>query len=121
MIPPKEFIRKLRPFSFLTEEELDTLISGLEVELFKKDRIIFSSGEDRKNIYIVFSGLVCLSDEEAVDYISRGEVFGLIVSDSNAFPLSAKAIEDTVCYLISLGRYKEVLATNASFSAFLPP
>ena len=85
MIPPKEFIRKLRPFSFLTEEELDTLTSGLEVELFKKDRIIFSRGEDRKNIYLVFSGLVCLVDEEAVDYISTGEAFGLIASDSNAF------------------------------------
>ncbi len=118
MIPPKEFIRKVRPFSFLTEEELDTLISGLEVELFKKDRIVFSKGEDRKNIYIVFSGLVCLSDEEAVNYISRGEVLGLIASDSNAFLLSAKALEDTVCYLISMDRYKEVLAANASFSAF---
>ncbi len=118
MIPPKEFIRKLRPFSFLKEQELDTLISGLEVELFKKDRIMFSRGEDRKNIYIVYSGIVCLFDEEAVDYISRGEVVGPIVSDSNEFLLSARAIEDTVCYLIAVDRYKEVLAANESFSAF---
>jgi len=118
MIPPKEFIRKVRPFSFLTEDELDILISGLEVELFKKDRIIFSRGEDRKNIYIVYSGLVCLLDEEAVDYLSRGEVIGLTASDSNTFLFSAKALEDTVCYLISMDRYKKVLASNTSFAAF---
>ena len=62
MIPPKEFIRKVRPFSLLTGEELDILISGLEVELFKKDRIVYRKGETRENIYIVFSGLVCLFD-----------------------------------------------------------
>ncbi len=118
MIPPKEFIRKVRPFSLLTGEELDILISGLEVELFKKDRIVYRKGETRENIYIVFSGLVCLFDEEPVDYLSKAEVFGLIASDSNSFLLSAKAIEDTVCYLISINRYKEVLTRNVSFSAF---
>ena len=34
MVPPKEFIRKIRPFSFLSEKDLDILVSGLEVELF---------------------------------------------------------------------------------------
>jgi CBS domain-containing protein len=118
MIPPKEFIRKVRPFSFLTEDELDILISGLEVQLFKKDRDLFRRGEDRHNIYIVYSGLVCLLDEEAVDYLSRGEVLGLTATDDNKFLFSAKALEDTVCYLISMDRYKKVLAANASFSAF---
>ena len=118
MIPPKEFIRKVRPFSFLTEDELDTLMSGLEVELFRKGRIIYSRGEDRKNIYMVYSGLVCLYDEEAVDYISQGETLGLITADSNEYILSAKAAEDTVCYLISVDRYKEVLAVNKTFSDF---
>ena len=118
MIPPKEFIRKIRPFSFLTENELDTLMSGLEVELFRKDRIIYSRGESRKNVYMVYSGLVCLYDEEAVDYISQGETLGLITADSNEFLLSARAVEDTVCYLISVDRYKEVLAKNKTFSEF---
>jgi len=118
MIPPKEFIRKVRPFSFLTEDELDTLMSGLEVELFRKGRIIYNRGEDRKNIYMVYSGLVCLYDEEAVDYISQGETLGLITADSNEYILSAKAAEDTVCYLISVDRYKEVLAVNKTFSDF---
>ena len=36
MVPPKEFIRKIRPFSFLSEDDLDIIISGLEVELFEK-------------------------------------------------------------------------------------
>ena len=34
MIPPKEFIKKIRPFSFLSEEEISILMSGLEVDQF---------------------------------------------------------------------------------------
>lgn len=118
MIPPKEFIRKVRPFSFLTEEELDILMSGLEVELFRKGRIIHRRGEARGHIYIVFSGLVSLSEEEAVDYLSVGEVFGIMASDSNSFLFNARAVEDTVCYLIGMKSYKQLLAANANFSAF---
>jgi CBS domain-containing protein len=89
------------------------------VELFKKDRVIYRRGKNRKNIYIVFSGLVCLYDEDAVvDFISRGELLGLMASDGDEFLLSARAVEDTVCYLISTERYKDVLAANAKFSAF---
>jgi CBS domain-containing protein len=50
MIPPKEFIKKIRPFSFLSEDELNILISGLEVKLFQKNKTIFKKGEARKYI-----------------------------------------------------------------------
>ena len=118
MIPPKEFIRKIRPFSFLTEEELDILVSGLEAALYRKDHFLYRTGETRRYIYIVVSGLVCLLDEGPVDYVSREEILGIITSDANSFLVSAQAVEDTVCYLISRDKYKEVFERNRAFSAF---
>lgn len=118
MIPPQEFIKKIKPFSFLTEEELGILMSGLEVELFKKDKVIFRKGDARKYVYIVFSGLVGLFDEEAVDYISKGEVFGIIAADAYPYLLTARAMEDTVCYLVRAGKFREVVIRNERFSSF---
>ncbi len=119
MIPPKEFIKKIRPFSFLSEDELNILISGLEVKLFQKNKTIFKKGKARKYVYIVFSGLVGLFDDKiAVDYISKGEIFGIISVRDFPYILDATALEDTVCYLIYSENFKEVFNKNIRFSSF---
>ena len=119
MIPPKEFIKKIRPFSFLSEDELNILISGLEVKLFQKNKTIFKKGDPRKYVYIIFSGLVGLFDDEiAVDYISKGEIFGIISIRDFPYLLDATALEDTVCYLIYSENFKEVFNRNKRFSSF---
>lgn len=119
MIPPKEFIKKIRPFSFLTEDETNILILGLEVKLFQKNKTIFKKGDDRKYVYIIFSGLVGLFDDEiAVDYISKGEIFGIISVRDFPYLLDARALEDTVCYLIYSENFKEVFEKNDRFSSF---
>ena len=119
MIPPKEFIKKIRPFSFLSEDELNILISGLEVKLFQKNKAIFKKGDPRKYVYIIFSGLVGLFDDEiAVDYISKGEIFGIISVRDFPYLLDATALEDTVCYLIYSENFKEVFNRNKRFSSF---
>ncbi len=119
MIPPKEFIKKIRPFSFLSEDELNILISGLEVKLFQKNKAIFKKGDPRKYVYIIFSGLVGLFDDEvAIDYISKGEIFGIISVRDFPYLLDATALEDTVCYLIYSENFKEVFNKNIRFSSF---
>ncbi len=118
MIAPKEFIRKIRPFSFLSEEELCILVSGLKVERFSKGRTIYEKGDPRKYVYIVFSGLVGLFESEMpVDYLSRGEVFG-IAAGGNPYALEARAVQDTVCYLFSAEKFEEVFDRNDRFSSF---
>ncbi|RZB38101.1 MAG: CBS domain-containing protein [Desulfobacteraceae bacterium Eth-SRB2] len=119
MIPPKEFIKRIRPFSFLSEDETNILILGLEVKLFQKNKTIFKKGDDRKYVYIIFSGLVGLFDDEiAVDYISKGEIFGIISVRDFPYLLDARALEDTVCYLIYSENFKEVFYKNKRFSSF---
>jgi CBS domain-containing protein len=119
MIPPKEFIKKIRPFSFLSEEELDILMSGLEVDQFRKGRTIYEKGRPRKYVYIVFSGLVGLFEGEVpVDYLSRGEVFGSFAVVGGPYALEARAVQDTVCYLFEAEKFQEVFDRNDRFSSF---
>ncbi len=119
MIPPQEFIRKIRPFSFLSENELDIIISGLEVELFEKGKTIYKKGQTSEYVYLIFSGLVGLYDDETVvDYLARGEIFGIISLFGRLLNTTARAIEDTVCYSVAYRQFKAVFDANERFALF---
>jgi CBS domain-containing protein len=119
VIPPKEFIRKIRPFSFLSEDALDIIVSGLEVDLFEKGKTIYKKGQTSENVYVIFSGLVGLfDDEEAVDYLSTGEIFGIISLYGYPLNSTARAIEDTVCYLVDYKHFKTVFDLNEKFASY---
>ena len=119
MIPPKEFIRKIHPFSFLSEDDLDIIASGLEVDLFEKGKTILKKGQTSENVYVIFSGLIGLFDDEgAIDYLSRGEIFGIISLYGNLLNSTAKAIEDTVCYAVAYRQFKTVFDSNERFASF---
>jgi CBS domain-containing protein len=119
MIPPKEFIRKILPFSFLSEDELDIIVSGLEIDLFEKGKTIFKKGQTSEYVYVIFSGVVGLYDDEAVvDYLTKGEIFGIISLFGLPLISTARAIEDTVCYLIAYRQFKAIFDANKRFSSF---
>jgi len=119
MIPPKEFIRKIRPFSFLSEDDLDIIVSGLEVELLEKGKTIYKKGQPPENVYIIFSGLIGIFDDDAaIDYLSRGEIFGFTSLFGNLLNWTAKAIEDTVCYAVDLRQFKTIFDSNERVASF---
>ncbi len=119
MIPPKEFIRKIRPFAYLSEDDLDIIVSGLEVELLEKGKTIYKKGQPSENVYVIFSGLIGLFDDEAaIDYLSRGEIFGLTLLYPNLLNWTARALEDTVCYAVDYRQFKTVFDTNERFASF---
>lgn len=119
MIPPKEFMKKISPFSFLSDEEMSLLMSDLEVDLYPKGKVIFEKGRQRTHVYMIYSGLVGLFDGETpLDYFSRGEVFGALSFQGERHLLTARAVEETVCYLISSTSFREVMDLNERFSTF---
>ncbi len=120
MIPPKEFLKKIKPFSLLPENDLATLLSGLEVALFPKDTTIYRKGSTKGGVYLVFSGLIGLYDEEhLVDYVSRGELFGIVSSiDDSPALFDARCQEDSVCYVISNDNFRKIYGNNPQFASF---
>ncbi len=115
MLPPKDFIKKIRPFSFLSDREIDSLLRDLEVEAFEEGERILKKGEKSDYIHLVFSGRVGIYDNgELVDQISKGEIFGL----SEIYKKEARAEEDTICYLIKRKSFEELMKKNRKFSEF---
>ncbi len=119
MIPPREFIRRIHPFSFLPEDALDIIISGLEVELFEKGKTIYKRGQASEYVYVIYSGLVGLYDDEAVvDYLSKGETFGVVSLFGHPLNSTAMAIEDTVCYTIAYPQFRTVFEAHDRFASY---
>ena len=115
MLPPKDFIKKIRPFSFLSDREIDSLLRDLEVEAFEEGERILKKGEKSDYIHLVFSGRVGIYDNgELIDQISKGEIFGL----SEIYEKEARAEEDTICYLIKRKSFEELMKKNRKFSEF---
>lgn len=120
MLPPKEFLKKIQPFAFMSDAELTALVSRLEVVYFKKGSDIYEQGAKGLPIYVVFSGLVCLArNEEIVDYASRGELFGVSAAlDNTRSPLGARALEDSICYTLDRSAFRAVLEANNRVADF---
>jgi CBS domain-containing protein len=119
MTPPGEFIKKIRPFSFLSEEELGILTADIRVGRYINGQTIYEKGRPPRHVHIILKGLVGLFDGEMpVDYLSRGEVFGIGDLGGKSYSLEARAVQDTVCYLVAAERFKEIFDRNQRFSSF---
>jgi CBS domain-containing protein len=119
MIPPREFLKKIQPFSFLSEGELDIILSALEVHFFETNAKVYGKGTIAEHVYVIFSGRIGLFDDEtAVDYLSRGEIFGVVCLHGRPSPFTAKAMEDSVCYSIAMSSFTVASDKNKRFSAF---
>ncbi len=115
MLPPKEFLRKIKPFNLLGEEELEKIVGELEVEAYEEGEEIIKRGEKSDYVYFVYSGVVGIYENgELVDRFSRGEIFGLTHNPQRL----AVAEEDTICYLIKRDVFMEIMEKNKQFSDF---
>ncbi|WP_148045794.1 putative nucleotidyltransferase substrate binding domain-containing protein [Desulfosoma caldarium] len=120
MIPPKEFLRKIKPFSFLPEEQLAALTGSLDVAMYAAGKVVCAKDEVSPSVFLVFSGLVGLYDgDELVDLVSKGEIFGLLsaIHHSPSY-YEARALEDTICYLIDAEAFEKVYRSHSAFASF---
>lgn len=113
MLPTKEFLKKIKPFDLLSDDELDEIAHKADVEAFEEGELIFSGNP--KKLYVVFSGNVGLySNGELVEEFERGDIFGLGVYEN----AKAVANSDVVCLAIRHDIIKRIGATNRNFKLF---
>jgi CBS domain-containing protein len=115
------FIRMYPPFDELSGERLDDLVAHLRVEFHPAGEVILQQGgEPARFLYMVRTGAVELVDDEQVlDLLSEGEVFGHPSLLSAMGPtLTCRAHEDTIVYLIDKEQAEAILGTHSGL-AFL--
>ncbi|AEA46367.1 CBS domain-containing protein [Archaeoglobus veneficus] len=119
VLPPFEYFKNQKPFSFLNDDELAEIIRGLESEIFRKGATIFRrGGKPLKYVYIVKCGRVELRDGTN-EVLTEGDLFGVASALSGNPPrFTAVALEDSVCYLIRRNSFLKIFNSNQKFADF---
>lgn len=120
MLPPLEYLKNLKPFSFLNDSELKKILDGLESEIFDRGKVIFKKGKKPvKYVYILKYGKIELSDGKNSEILTEGDIFGVASAITGNSPrFTAKALEKSVCFLIRRENFLKVFNSNQKFSEF---
>ncbi len=121
MLPPSDYLTKIKPFSYLDEEQIDELIKNMHVSLYKTGKTVFKKGRVLDRIYLVRDGELGLFDgEDLVEVIGNNEFTGLssaIKKEKTEF--EGRAIADTICFEFRAKDIEEMMERNQEFAEFI--
>jgi CBS domain-containing protein len=110
------FLARYAPFSELDEARLGEVVRAVEIAHFPAGEVILrKDGPPSQALYVVRKGAIELLDGGvALDLLGEGEVFGqfsLLAHDPPS--VTARAHEDTLCYLVTAPIAQELLTSGA--------
>lgn len=122
----KDFLSNIQPFQELDDATLGNIAGGVIVEFYPKDTLILQQdGPPSDFLRIIKKGGVKVfikpdvNEEVVIDYRSEGDTFGLLsLIRGDKSRANVKAVEDTVCYLVTKETIQGLLDSNASFSEY---
>ncbi len=121
MLPPSDYLTKIKPFSYLDEEQIDELIKNMHVSLYKTGKTVFKKGKVLDRIYLVRDGELGLFDgDDLVEVIGNNEFTGLssaIKKEKTEF--EGRAIADTICFEFRAKDIEEMMERNQEFAEFI--
>ena len=120
------FLKKVPPFQFLSETDLQAVARNLSMEFYPKDMVIQrQDGSPSDALRIIKKGgvkLVLVSDdggEAIMDYRGDGDTFGFLsMVGKDRVRTNVVAVEDTICYLLGKEMVLKLLDSNLSFTEF---
>ncbi len=121
MLDAERFLSEIEPFNYLDKKEVQSIAHNLLVKYYKKGDVIFKEGSSPLDfLYILRSGSLMLEREgEVIEYIHEGECFGYISLMTSSPPSStAKAIEDSVVFLLNKKIFNKLISTNENFREY---
>lgn len=121
-----DFLKKIHPFNFLSEADLDTLIVDITMEFYPRGtKILVQDGPPSDHLNVIKKGGVKVyvesesEGETVIDYRSEGEQFGLLsLVSGDRSRANVVAIEDTICYLISKDKILAIIQKNPSVQQY---
>lgn len=118
-----ELLAGTEPFDVLSDEERQSLLQKMTLELYAPGEVILQQGDDiHRALYVVTEGLVRLEEAETgrtVDMAGAGSQFGSYgLLQGGALPYEARAVEQTSCALIAADGFQRLIKENEVFRAY---
>ncbi|MGE5256801.1 MAG: putative nucleotidyltransferase substrate binding domain-containing protein [Hyphomicrobiales bacterium] len=120
------FLSRIPPFSFLPEEEVQSIALDISSEFFPKDTVVFVQGETRiDGLYVIYKGAAERYFEEnqtktLASVLGEGDMFGgisMLVNDMLAVR-TLRTIEDTLFFKIPHKAFFDLSRRYEAFTEF---
>ena len=121
MLPPVEYISRIKPFSLLTGEEIEELVSKMHVSLYKTGKTVFKKNKVLDRVYLVRDGEIGLFDgDDLVEVVGKNEFTGLVSAvKREKTEFEARAITDTICFEFKAKEIRDLMERNREFEEFV--
>lgn len=112
-------LKKMTPFSRLTEDELHRLMKSAEMIRYKRNAVVYVAHDPSDRIYVICDGRVklsrsCVEGREVVlEILVAGELFGeMVICGEGLRSHSAVALEDSLLCAVKRQDFEDVIKTN---------
>ena len=120
------FLKKVPPFQFLSDMDLQAVARNLSMEFYPKDMVIMrQDGPPSDALRVIKKGgvkIVLVSDdggEAVIDYRGEGDTFGFLsMVGKDRVRTNVVAVDDTICYLLGQEMVIKLLDSNLPFTEF---
>lgn len=118
------FLKSVKCFEKLNEEELHVLLPTLNRRVYKKDEAVFFRNDPSQAVYIVKSGSVTLNLDregkfENLNTVGENEAFGdnAFIPDTNRIYNAIVTSEEAVLFVLPKGNILEIFEANAKLKS----
>lgn len=119
-------LKKFRPFNLLDDRQLYKIVPLLSEETYPAGSYIGKQGETSKHVlFLIIEGKaeIMVTDKNGHETITgyRGplEFMGeAVFLSGEEYPASAKAVEDTYCFLLPQEIFENIILENADFASY---
>jgi len=119
-----DFLKKIRPFSLLSDPLLKDVATSLMIEYFPgKKTILFPGPVTDPLLYLVFSGVARIFSETdagvvTLRYVAEGDHFGSETIITGECEHGVQVQEDMICYLVKPETFMGVANRSDEFSSY---
>ncbi|SFP02676.1 putative nucleotidyltransferase substrate binding domain-containing protein [Hydrogenimonas thermophila] len=119
IVEQKSFLISIHPFDSLSDNELERVLSAMDIAYYPKDTILFNEDKKPDNISIIIKGSVEASDKEGnVEYFGALDTIGACEILQHSNERIYRVIEELLCYEIPKTLFLELIKTNDAFKTF---
>ena len=118
-----EFIKKVKLFSDLNDNERHLLSKNIKVKKFKQNTLLFSENTHRKEMFIIYEGEVELfkktpfGKEKRLSFFSKYDFLGEgFLMDNSPHSTSARAMLNTTTLTISKDKFLKLFAEHGEIA-----
>ena len=115
----KVFIKNIKPFNYLSEEELEELSQSLDILYFKQDVTVMDEKTSPYALYFIIKGVVQEKfDGEIVSGYSQNEFFDPICLIENKVKHRFITLQETICYSLPKEVFLKIMYQNGNLERY---